>query len=128
MEGPQQKFPNDEQCRRGTPWEGLLLNLSSNCESRRVALPAPRLEQSREEPPSGRAVESPSTPCRRSAGSFFLGSRFLLSHSCGMKGWCAHRRAWGRMAWVFCGPLLVSSTGDAGCTEIVSRMSKCRLM
>ena len=35
---------------------------------------------------------------------------------------------WGRIAWAFCGPLLVSSTGDAGCTENVSRMSQCRLM
>lgn len=128
MEGPQQKFPNDEQCRRGTPWEGFLLNLSSNCESRRVALPAPRLEQSREEPPSGRAVESPSTLPKICCGASSSVHAFLLSHSRGMKGWCAHRRVWGRMAWVFCGPLLVSSTGDAGCTEIVSRMSKCRLM
>jgi hypothetical protein len=31
------------------------------------------------------------------------------------------------MAWVFCGPLLVSSTGDAGCTESVSRTSMCWL-
>jgi len=128
MEGPQQKFPNDEQCRRGTPWEGFLLNLSSNCESRRVALPAPRLEQSREEPPSGRAVES-KILYTLLLWSFFLGSRFPSLPLRGwMKGWCVHRGVRGRMAWVFCGPLLVSSTGDAGCTEIVSRMSKCRLM
>jgi len=84
VEGPQQKFPNDEQCRRGTPWEGLLLNLSSNCESRRVALPAPRLEQSREEPPSGRADEMITNlafPC----GCGFLSSvhAFLLTYSLG---------------------------------------------
>jgi len=109
------------------PWEGLLLNLSSNCESRRVALPAPRLEQSREEPPSGRAVELRITLPYCWVWGSFLGSRFPYPPK-GVRNNVLIEEYWGRMAWVFCGPLLVSSTGDAGCTEIVSRMSKCRLM
>jgi len=32
-----------------------------------------------------------------------------------------------RVAWAFCGPSLVSSTGDAGCSENVPGMSKCSL-
>lgn len=32
-----------------------------------------------------------------------------------------------RVAWAFCGPLLVSSTGDAGCSENVPGMSQCSL-
>ena len=32
-----------------------------------------------------------------------------------------------RVAWALCGPLLVSSTGDAGCSENVPGMSKCSL-
>jgi len=32
---------------------------------------------------------------------------------------------WDRVAWAFCGPLLVSSTGDAGCSENVPGKSKC---
>jgi len=43
-------------------WEGYLLNLSSNCKGQREALPAPRLEQSIEEPPGGCAIETRTKP------------------------------------------------------------------
>ena len=98
-------------------WEGYLLNLSSNCECQREALPAPRLEQSIEEPPGGCAIEHGPTLSLLPWGGNLHGHAFPSS-----------RETWGRIAWAFCGPLLVSSTGDAGCTENVSRMSQCRLM
>jgi len=109
--------------KRGKDWEGFLLNLSSNCESRRAVLPVPKVVQSREElPPKVRAVDNDPI-LALSALWVFLSSITLLS-PIELSLW----DAWGRIAWVLRGPLLVSSTGDAGCTENVSRMSKCRLM
>lgn len=115
----------DEQCRSGSLWEGLLLNLSSNCKCER---------------------RSPASPPHWSL--YFLPQRLCKKRTLGACEWTptlertsvspldrtsAFERATiltvvkRRVAWALCGPLLVSSTGDAGCSENVPGMSKCSL-
>jgi len=120
-----QNLPVDEQCRSGTsgtayfstylqtanPGGGALPAHQRAYPSEKVPTPEAARDTTLGQPASGVLTSERTFPVRRKAG---------LSRSRGRFGD-------GRVAWAFCGPLLVSSTGDAGCSENMPGMSKCSL-
>lgn len=83
---------------------------SEKCLPRSCARSVPWFGAASGAPPSERTFRSP------------RGTRFRVR-----EGFCKSFHVERRVAWALCGPLLVSSTGDAGCSENVPGMSKCSL-
>jgi len=125
VKGPtRSKLPVDEQCRRGTSGKASFSTYLQTANeggkpcrpnmSFSLAMPFPEAVQ--EADPGLRAASG--APDLRAD----LPARLASFRDRGLK--ILPKR---RVAWVFCGPLLVSSTGDAGCSENVPGMSKCSL-
>ena len=84
---------------------------SEKCLPRSCARSVPWFGAASGAPPSERTCRSPPRDSLPRSGGL-LPKSFLVER---------------RVAWALCGPSLVSSTGDAGCSENVPGMSKCSL-
>jgi len=118
---PSQQLPDDEQCRSGTPLGRLPSQPIFKLLMWEGSSAGPLLERSHKEP-TQRLCKGEVIPkvSKLRAGSPLRDEPLVVEEDY-PRGWMPRDR----VAWAFCGPILVSSTGDAGCSENVPGKSKC---